>query len=552
MHVFTKLTTEVVTMGYIIFCTQENEQRRIMEEKKLKRELQKQADLARRASAAAKKGMAVEPPPEEEQGCIVDKLLQEIREGTTLRSTKRKTIRRSDQLNNDDIKKLKEIASKSEQAVNSKRTSVDDLKKALKEADANKETEEIQKQNPIATSPSHANNIPSIELISTPSPDKKTVDVSPTHDTPPVVNSTTPTNEVSKEQVSVKKLTKDGSLDVSKPQSALSSSESSSSLKMLLQNETPSNEISEEPQASVNKLKEDKSLDVSKPQCALSSSESTSSLKSPTHTTPNKIELETTDEESTSEPLSTNVPPIVPQEVPTSVPQEVSTNIPPTVPQEVPTNVPQEVPTSIPQEIPTNVLQEVPTNVLQEVPTSVPQEVPTNVLQEVPTWEVPTSVPQEVPISVPQEVPRPTNVPLTQDVSTNNANNIPTTDSNSVDPIPSLSISVASPTRNEESLKPKEDTTHLNVATTTDDSISVSSDAPEASAEAVDRILQRLYKFKVQTGIKTVSEIALLVVPNVGEELRDQKTKPVNKKRKKLKVHKQKKSKSNHKSSMNA
>ena len=552
MHVFTKLTTEVVTMGYIIFCTQENEQRRIMEEKKLKRELQKQADLARRASAAAKKGMAVEPPPEEEQGCIVDKLLQEIREGTTLRSTKRKTIRRSDQLNNDDIKKLKEIASKSEQAVNSKRTSVDDLKKALKEADANKETEEIQKQNPIATSPSHANNIPSIELISTPSPDKKTVDVSPTHDTPPVVNSTTPTNEVSKEQVSVKKLTKDGSLDVSKPQSALSSSESSSSLKMLLQNETPSNEISEEPQASVNKLKEDKSLDVSKPQCALSSSESTSSLKSPTHTTPNKIELETTDEESTSEPLSTNVPPIVPQEVPTSVPQEVSTNIPPTVPQEVPTNVPQEVPTSIPQEIPTNVLQEVPTNVLQEVPTSVPQEVPTNVLQEVPTWEVPTSVPQEVPISVPQEVPRPTNVPLTQDVSTNNANNIPTTDSNSVDPIPSLSISVASPTRNEESLKPKEDTTHLNVATTTDDSISVSSDAPEASAEAVDRILQRLYKFKVQTGIKTVSEIALLVVPNVCEELRDQKTKPVNKKRKKLKVHKQKKSKSNHKSSMNA
>ena len=49
-------------------------------------------------------------PPAEEEGCVIDNLLKEIRSGTTLRPTNRKTVRRAPQLSAEELVRLKKIA----------------------------------------------------------------------------------------------------------------------------------------------------------------------------------------------------------------------------------------------------------------------------------------------------------------------------------------------------------------------------------------------------------------------------------------------------------
>ena len=89
--------------------SQENVQRIALEEKRRKREEQRKAAKGTKAA----RGMAA-PPPESNDGCIVDNLLKEIREGTSLRPTKRPSIRRSHKLSSSDLKKLHDVATRSE------------------------------------------------------------------------------------------------------------------------------------------------------------------------------------------------------------------------------------------------------------------------------------------------------------------------------------------------------------------------------------------------------------------------------------------------------
>ena len=100
---------------------QENEQRIVMEEKKQKREEQKKLEMERKIA----KGGNVSSPMEDD-GNIVDRLLQEIRDGTYLRpSSRRPTVRRgTSSLKNDEIKKLQVMVEKSEETTTKKMPSV--------------------------------------------------------------------------------------------------------------------------------------------------------------------------------------------------------------------------------------------------------------------------------------------------------------------------------------------------------------------------------------------------------------------------------------------
>ena len=101
---------------------QENAQRVILDAKREKREAAKKiADEEKRKKRIAKGGTGEvaggkvgQPPPIiEENGCIMDNLLKEIRSGTSLKSTGRKgTIRRKSTLSTADLKKLKSMVSK--------------------------------------------------------------------------------------------------------------------------------------------------------------------------------------------------------------------------------------------------------------------------------------------------------------------------------------------------------------------------------------------------------------------------------------------------------
>ena len=97
---------------------QENDQRRQLEVKRKKREeAKKAAEEAKRKKLAAK-GEAPAPEPEEpqEETCVIDNLLKEIRAGTTLRQTGQNSVhkrrRRTSQLNKGDLEKLNQIVEK--------------------------------------------------------------------------------------------------------------------------------------------------------------------------------------------------------------------------------------------------------------------------------------------------------------------------------------------------------------------------------------------------------------------------------------------------------
>ena len=97
---------------------QENDQRRQLEEKRKKREeAKKAAEEAKRKKMAAKGEAPTDEPEEpEEETCVIDNLLKEIRAGTTLRRTGQNSVhrrkRQTSQLNKGDLERLNQIVEK--------------------------------------------------------------------------------------------------------------------------------------------------------------------------------------------------------------------------------------------------------------------------------------------------------------------------------------------------------------------------------------------------------------------------------------------------------
>ena len=116
---------------------QENRQRVILEEKRRKREEARKAAAEKRAAA---KGQAA-VPEEEQEGCVIDNLLKEIRSGTTLRPTNRKSVHRPPQLTATELQRLKKIAA---QVVEdeSERKEEEGKKKKLEEKEVGRKEEE--------------------------------------------------------------------------------------------------------------------------------------------------------------------------------------------------------------------------------------------------------------------------------------------------------------------------------------------------------------------------------------------------------------------------
>ena len=181
-----------------------------MEEKKRKREEQRQAELARKAAAGGKKGPNIVVPPPDDEGCIVDKLLVEIREGTTLRPTNRGTVRRGStrrgsQLKSEEIQKLQNMAAKSEQASTKKLASIDEKesKEPSGTPDQGKQNDGVKVEIPLAQQTKETatvngtSRVKPLEQVQPPqSPSGKIHEnsvTSPTVTTPTVTIPTTPT-----------------------------------------------------------------------------------------------------------------------------------------------------------------------------------------------------------------------------------------------------------------------------------------------------------------------------------------------------------------------
>ena len=153
-----------------------------MEEKKRKREEQKKLELAKKGPNAAAK---VAPPPPDD-GCIIDRLLQEIRDGTSLRPMKggsikrgsiRGSIRKGGPIKEEELKKLKDMAEKSEK-VEAKKTSLANLKAALDSV--KEEGEGLEGEGPVKLK-ADANSSPSKEMsIDTPTKETAAVVDTPT------------------------------------------------------------------------------------------------------------------------------------------------------------------------------------------------------------------------------------------------------------------------------------------------------------------------------------------------------------------------------------
>ena len=76
---------------YPFLSFQDNEQFRIQEEKRKAREKKKAEEAARNAEAGGKVKTKPRPVDEEQEGCIVDRLLSDIRKGFPLRKHSRGT-----------------------------------------------------------------------------------------------------------------------------------------------------------------------------------------------------------------------------------------------------------------------------------------------------------------------------------------------------------------------------------------------------------------------------------------------------------------------------
>ena len=283
-----------------------------MEEKKRKREEQRQAELARKAAKSG--GKVVAAPPEEEGVQIIDKLLMEIREGTTLRSTNRRSMRRTSQLKSEEIKKLQEMASKSEQATSKKLLSVDEKDEKNLEATTG---EGLPAQEEVKTPPTITKGIPPHLAMQTPpdTPDRQNVEFeeSPVPKAAvPNVNTETPESNVNTEtpESNVNTETPVSNVNTETPVSNVNTETPVSNVSTEtpvpnintetpvsnVSTETPVSNIGTEVSADIDSQKEKlhTKIDVSKPLRSISSGE----LVSPSHS------------ERTSSPQPPTIPPV--------------------------------------------------------------------------------------------------------------------------------------------------------------------------------------------------------------------------------------------------
>ena len=288
-----------------------------MEEKKRKREEQRQAELARKAAKSGGKVMVA--PPEEEGVQIIDKLLMEIREGTTLRSTNRRSVRRGSQLKSEEIKKLQDMASKSEQATSKKLSSVEEKDEKNLEATTEKglPSQEEAKTPPAMTKATPLSFQPHLVMQTPPdTPDRQNVEfeespilkapVSNVSTETPVsnVSTETPVSNVSTETPvsNVSTETPVSNVSTETPVSNVSTETPVSNVTT----EAPVSNIGTEVSAGIDSQKENlhTEMDISKPLHSISSGE----LVSPSHIVPSLSP------ERTSSPQPPTIPPVEEQQ----------------------------------------------------------------------------------------------------------------------------------------------------------------------------------------------------------------------------------------------
>ena len=479
-----------------------------MEEKKRKREEQNKLN-------AEKKGIkgVIKAPPPPDDGCIIDRLLGEIRDGTNLRPTKRASIRRGSKMSSNDLKKLKDMADRSEKAEAKRSISGSSLKLPASPLLPLKENEGIEEaglgQEAGLSEAEVFDPIPKVTVIRS----------SPEH--PPVIDDT-PTQRIDKGAEPQEGVATEGVISGR----TMSSSQSCVSIP------DPVANLPNSVSSKFSSQKEDSGVTT------LTGEPPTT----PTLATPTAISVEIP-------PTQNPVPEVVPQKHEVISPTQDHTHIKEATPNpEDQSNLVRIHLSASPENSPLK--ETTPTN-------NTPKNTPPTPIDVTPKEATPTvTTPVQSTISVgngtvltnetrtkPPAPPTPTGERTLPSSDLMNSSNEailpapPTLDSleppqqehrrpNSASPIPaSKKKHRRKSVFGKSNKKTKNSTSQATPTTLTTPTIhnGYSSDSEIQSSQTVDHIIKLLNQYRPASGVKIASAVALLATPTIGEDLRESK-----------------------------